>query len=232
MRLGAVTELVGEAGSGKTQLCLQLAVNAFLSHPGGGQTLILDCDGRLCPERLVEMCPDHVDHKALLDSVLILRCRTLPDLCSAVDLLMAVVRERKGVKLVVVDSIAWHFRCGWEGDYLARTGVMFRIVQQLHSVAGKRGVAAVVTNHMTTRIENGTGSGEMVPALGDSWRSAVTCRMVMRYDRQEEGGGGRSVELDKCPWSRTGRRARVVIREEGIRDIEEEEEPRSKKLKS
>merc|ERR1711874_221465 len=165
MGLDAVTELVGEAGSGKTQLCLQLAVNTFLSHPGGGQTLILDCDGRVCPSRLVEMCPQEADHQLVLSSVLIRRCGTLSELCSTVDMLMAVLGERKGVKLVIVDSIAWHFRCGWEGDYLARTGVLYRIVQQLHSLAGRRGVGVVVTNHMTTRIEHG-GKGRTGAGIG------------------------------------------------------------------
>ena len=56
--MGAVTELVGPAGSGKTQLCHQLAVMVQLPPSRGGLgagALYVDTEGTFRPERIVAM---------------------------------------------------------------------------------------------------------------------------------------------------------------------------------
>ena len=55
---GEITEICGGPGLGKTQLCIQLAVNAQLPVEFGGvggDTLYIDTEGSLMPERVADM---------------------------------------------------------------------------------------------------------------------------------------------------------------------------------
>ncbi|CDH53151.1 predicted protein [Lichtheimia corymbifera JMRC:FSU:9682] len=73
---GCITEFCGEAGSGKTQLSMQLAVNALLpSELGGcnGECIYIDTEGGLVPKRLRTIAtamqnqyPDQVESGCLI----------------------------------------------------------------------------------------------------------------------------------------------------------------------
>ena len=57
--IGRVTEIFGQAGVGKTQLCLQLCANARLPINFGGlngKSVYLDCHGGFNSKRLYEIC--------------------------------------------------------------------------------------------------------------------------------------------------------------------------------
>ena len=57
--IGRVTEIFGQAGVGKTQLCLQLCANARLPENFGGlngKSVYLDCHGGFNSKRLYEIC--------------------------------------------------------------------------------------------------------------------------------------------------------------------------------
>ena len=63
--LGQVTEIAGLPGAGKTQLAMQLCVNARLPKMFGGvegQAIYIDAEGSLSPERLFGMAKALVDH--------------------------------------------------------------------------------------------------------------------------------------------------------------------------
>ena len=236
VQAGQVTELVGEAGTGKTQLCLQLAVCARLPPSLGGlaaQTVILDCEGKVVPSRLLDMARGVMDlpsemredfsPDSVMKGVFIRRCKNVADVVAAVDQLEVLVKEKPSVRLVVVDSIAWYFRYGWEDDYLARTGVLYRLAQGLQAVAG-RGVAVVVTNHVTANVEE----GGVMPALGEAWRSAVGTRLMLRYNG-DGNKGERTVEVVKSPSLKSGCCVRISIGKVGIRDVQSQ--PESKRIK-
>ena len=61
LRTGAICELVGPAGVGKTQLCLSIAAHALLS--GETRVLYVDTEGSFSPERLVQL----LTHKQIAD---------------------------------------------------------------------------------------------------------------------------------------------------------------------
>jgi RAD51-like protein 2 len=63
--LGKITEICGSAGTGKTQLCMQLAVDVtFPGEFGGvaGHTLYIDTEGSMVVERLAQMARAAVKH--------------------------------------------------------------------------------------------------------------------------------------------------------------------------
>ena len=58
IQLGQITEICGEAGVGKTQLCMQLCVSVQMSsHLDGleGQAVYIDTEGSFMPKRVVEI---------------------------------------------------------------------------------------------------------------------------------------------------------------------------------
>ena len=102
--------------------------------------------------------------------------RCLPDLIRALAPTVA-------VRLVVVDSVAFHFRHDFS-DLSARARALTRLAQQLNAVAAEFRVAVLVTNHMTTRVDGATNAdasapSELVPALGESWSHAVANRVLV-----------------------------------------------------
>lgn len=65
MPLGKMTEVCGVAGAGKTQFCMQLAVDATIPEEFGGvggHAVYVDTEGSLVVERLAEMAAATVQH--------------------------------------------------------------------------------------------------------------------------------------------------------------------------
>jgi RecA/RadA recombinase len=98
------------------------------------------------------------------------------------------------IRLVVIDSVAFHFRHGFANSMSERTRLLNGHAQLLNALASQYGVAVVVSNQMTTRIgSNGGGDGgggggggggadgsSLVPALGESWSHAITNRLELK----------------------------------------------------
>ena len=113
---GCITELVGQAGLGKTQLCKQLAVSAQLPvlYGGmGGSVVYIDTEKKFSAARLVEIAtarwperfatPEAIE--GLTRGVVLYTPSTGAELLARLEGLEAVIIER-GAKLVVIDSIA------------------------------------------------------------------------------------------------------------------------------
>ena len=117
---GGITELVGPAGAGKTQLCKQLTVAATLPvlHGGlGGSTIYIDTEAKFSAARLVEIArarwPERFAGDAALEAltraVVVFTPSTSAELLARLDGLEKLIIER-GAKLVVIDSIAGAWR--------------------------------------------------------------------------------------------------------------------------
>jgi RecA/RadA recombinase len=189
--LGRVTELVGAAGIGKTQMALQLALDVQLpAELGGceGAAVYLDSEGGASPWRLRAMAAAVEAHMArfvekrgnhpalrracsvdaLMANVLLARVATLGELLDAVTEKVPALLAGGGggggaralpVKLLVVDSVAFHYRygalCGGGDAAGERARSLAGLGLALARLAERFGVAVVVTNHVTLRGEGG-----------------------------------------------------------------------------
>ena len=279
--LSELTEIVGLPGSGKTQLTMQLAVDARLPAKQGGVegcTVVIDSEGDWCgagTERLWNMASSLVDHvnesaqrraeakrardgsslssheeslvpdwftaEKIMEGVHIFRVHDEPSQTATLYSLpqFLLEQERKGmpVKLVVVDSMAFHYRASAsvarsknrynKSASVNNTYTLTKMATFLSELASEFELAVVAINHMTTRFDRKDKSGttsSLVPALGESWAHTVTSRLIIDFYQRSNPGVNlthdmkelRTCRLVKSPHKPQGT-ALFTITNKGIR---------------
>jgi RecA/RadA recombinase len=103
------------------------------------------------------------------------------------------------VKLIIIDSIAFHFRAVTPTDsnyYYKRTKTIVNLAALLGSLASEYNVAVVAINQMTTKVgdsgrrgvpSSSSFSTKIVPALGESWAHATATRLLLSFDSLKYG---------------------------------------------
>ncbi|XP_073091445.1 DNA repair protein RAD51 homolog 3-like isoform X2 [Manis javanica] len=205
--LTKTTEICGAPGVGKTQLCMQLAVDVQIPECFGGvegEAVFIDTEGSFMVDRVVDLATACIQHlqliagthmgeehpKALedfsleniLSHIYYFRCHDYIELLAQVYLLPDFLSEHSKVRLVVVDSIAFPFRHDLD-DLSLRTRLLNGFAQQMISLANNHRLAVVLTNQMTTKI--GRNKALLVPALGESWGHAATIRLIFHWDQKQ-----------------------------------------------
>lgn len=201
-----LVELVGEAGAGKTQLCLTLCAKALL---GGSEVFWLDTENTFRPDRLIDLlgCQQNV-----LNRIHVRRCASLSELVDACVDLSAIINENNQLPLVVIDSVA-AATIGHSASLIDRNEAIHRIARMSKTWKA----VTVVTNHLRARMrENGPSSQA---ALGNTWAHDVTCRIVMHVEESLEKR--RWLEVVKAPTVAELGNARVdfSITKEGVQEI-------------
>ncbi|HIP63222.1 MAG TPA: DNA repair and recombination protein RadA [Archaeoglobus profundus] len=119
----AITELFGEFGSGKTQICHQLAVNVQLPKEKGGlegSVIVIDTENTFRPERIVQMAEAKgLDPKEVLKNIYVAHAYNSNHQMLLVDnareLAQKLMKEGRPVRLLIVDSLTSHFRAEYIG---------------------------------------------------------------------------------------------------------------------
>eukprot|EP00930_Biecheleria_cincta_P013316 TRINITY_DN11932_c0_g1_i1.p1 TRINITY_DN11932_c0_g1~~TRINITY_DN11932_c0_g1_i1.p1 ORF type:complete len:680 (-),score=69.53 TRINITY_DN11932_c0_g1_i1:619-2658(-) len=208
--LGGILEVCGEAGTGKTQFCLQAIARTLAWALAVSSTTksCLPCALYLYSEdipvmrlrEIAEACATDprescTSGAAILDSIFLERVNTPGDLyftlCSRVPLHL----QHAPIRIIVVDSITTLFR-NEELDIPTRSSKLFSLACLLKRISCDYNVQVLVTNHVTANFETNRGSNSdcAKPALGHAWSSCVSHRISLyRTDRSEtRQGNGRS----------------------------------------
>ena len=254
--LGEVTEFCGVPGVGKTQISMQLALDVQIPAPFGGvggEALYVDTEGSFTVERAREMAVALARHlrkmahqrksaamsaaaaattwESLLAGIRCARCTDYAQLLALVRRLPTLLDEPAGgagrVKLLVVDSIAFHFRHGF-ADPAVRARLLMAAAQALNELAQERGIAVVLVNQVTTSSSDfgggggggggsgggggGGGGSTLKPALGESWSHSASNRVMLSWR-----DGGRWAELVKSTCHATAA-VPYEVNESGVRD--------------
>ncbi|KAL5549141.1 hypothetical protein UlMin_004372 [Ulmus minor] len=208
----SVTELVAESGSGKTQLCLQLALSAQLPLSHGGlsaSSLYIHTEFPFPFRRLQQLsrafCLDSRLKGNPCDNVFVHAVHSADQLFDEMSKIESFVGGSKShlpVKLIVIDSIAALFRSEFENtpfDLKRRSSLFFKISGKLKELAMRFGLAVVVTNQVVDFMGPNDGlnglrignvgslysSGRRIcPALGLAWANCVNSRLFL--SRNEE----------------------------------------------
>lgn len=152
----AITEFFGEFGSGKTQLCHQLAVNVQLPPEKGGLgkgAIYIDTENTFRPERIRQMAAAlGLDPNETLRNITVARAYSSHHQMLLVEKVKETIQEMNA-GLLVVDSLTSHFRSDYRGrDYLAeRQQRLNRHLQTLLQIAEKHNTAVAATNQVYMR---------------------------------------------------------------------------------
>jgi DNA repair protein RadA len=216
----ALTEFIGEFGSGKTQICLELSVTAQLPKEHGGlegNVAYIDTEGTFMPERVYQIASGMgLDPCVVAENILVARAYNSTHQCLLIDRLLTLCRE-KNVKLVVVDSMISHFR----GEYLGRETLSERqqtlnkYLHKLIRLTQAYNIAVVVTNQVQANPTETYGDPNR-PAGGNIMAHACTHRIFLR----KGGRGTRTATVIDSP-SLPEAKESFGISEKGLVDIQE-----------
>ena len=132
IRSGMITDVYGESGSGKTQLCFALAVNCI---KGGGKVMFVDTAGTFRPERILEMAGS----RGVLEKITYTRALGTADQINAVQKIPDLSPE-----LVIVDTVTSLFSAEYSGP--SRHLAVMKHLHDLAISAISSRCAVVVTN--------------------------------------------------------------------------------------
>jgi RecA/RadA recombinase len=182
-----LVEIVGEAGSGKTQWALSMTACALLQ---GRKVFWIDTENTFRPDRLLEILSGRSD---LLLNLLMKRCPCLTELLDSFMTISSSLEDEPStnVPLIVLDSIA-AIASSQSCPLIDRTELLYRITRLAKSVKA----VTVVTNHIRTRFNEFGSRNE--PALGNFWTQSITCRFALRLT-DSFSGKARWIEVVKAP---------------------------------
>jgi DNA repair protein RadA len=181
---GAITELIGEYGSGKTQICYTLSVLSHLPVEEGGfggNVCVIDTEGTFRPERIVQIAETRgFDPEEILEHIFIARAYNSEHQITLIKHLPQICQERD-IKLVIVDSMIGHFR----GEYIGR-GLLSERQQKIGSclgtllrVAEAFNLSVVLTNQVQSKPDVVYGDPNK-PTGGHVMAHACTHRVFLR----------------------------------------------------
>ena len=216
----AMTELIGEYGVGKTQICLSLCVRVQLPEEENGlngKVVYIDTEGTFIPERIFQIAESlGLDPHETLNNIFLARAYNSSHQEVLTEHLFKFCPENN-VKLVVVDSMIGHFR----GEYVGRENLSERqqkLNSQLHKLirlTEAYNISVVITNQVQANPTAFFGDPNK-PAGGNVMAHASTHRVYLR----KGGKGTRLATVIDSPYL-PEEKVRFKITEGGVEDAGE-----------
>jgi len=168
---GIITRVYGEAGSGKTNFCLQAARQSVRCK---GKVAYIDTEG-VSVERIRQMCMD-CDYKKILRDILFFTPASFESqekmICDAI--------ATKGISLVIIDTITMFYRLSLEMDRDSAIRSFTRQVTNLQVAARQKDLFVIITEQVYT-----DKAGEVRPfTTRDAEHMTKT---ILRFDRKTIG---------------------------------------------
>jgi len=172
----AITNLYGEPGSGKTNLCILAALSCI---ENGGTVVFIDTEGGFSLERFKQLCP--TKWPAALKRIELLEPKDFKQQ-------EAMIKSLSGKKtdLIILDSAVALYRLectDQKSEVLKANKQLSRQISILSNLAREKGIPVIITAHMFRNWE--TGKQEIVG--GDTlkyWSKAIVC--IERTGRTSE----------------------------------------------
>ena len=158
---GIVTQLYGASGTGKTNICIQLAIETVKT---GRKVILIDTEG-FSSDRFRQIAGE--DAKKIAGEIIIYEPASLEQQYSVIADIDKIMNENIG--LIILDSAALFYRLGLTVDDSNAENIALRreLVNQigiLHGIARKYGVSVVITNQVYKDIP----TGELCPIGGNA----------------------------------------------------------------
>ncbi|KAJ3688163.1 hypothetical protein LUZ61_017327 [Rhynchospora tenuis] len=221
---GALTELVGPSGIGKTQFCLKLALLAALPECYGGlngRVIYIDTESKFSSRRMIEIGEGSFPQifrlqglaQKMAGRIIVTRPTSISEFNDSLQQMKLTLLQNE-VKLLIVDSIA--ALVSWDnekGTILSRQSPLRGSLSFLKSIAEFSQIPVVLTNQVRSHSSDDTfhyifqghrkdtsnserSESHLTAALGIQWAHAVTIRLIF-----EAHSGHRFIKVAKSPIS-------------------------------
>ncbi|KAH8081385.1 P-loop containing nucleoside triphosphate hydrolase protein [Filobasidium floriforme] len=221
---GMIVEIASPPGCGKSSLMMSLMMSARVGVEGNvteDEVLVIDTEGSLIPSKFksaAQVTLSSYSSTASVNDVLqgihLVRATTQIEFLAFCHTIESWLSEHDKVRLVVIDTLSYHFRQP-NTDLNLKRRSMDLIKQKLAKASTTYGCAVMVANQMATKILNAenkpanfdTGDkAVMMPQLGDTWMPPKTIKVVLF---RSGGGFGerhafvarRPGETEDRPWA-------------------------------
>lgn len=198
---GCVTLIYGEAGSGKTNLCLVLSRNVVRQ---GKKAFYIDTEG-VSMERLRQISGD--DYDEVLKNILVSEIHTFQEQEKMVERAVKLADANEEIDLIVLDSISMYYRSSSRGEASQRKDLSAQSTNLLR-IARKRRIPVVITTQVFTDVDTGTFEALGGHALHHN------AKTILRLDRVSLGR--RKAVVMKHRHMPEGAVAEFLITQEGI----------------
>jgi DNA repair protein RadB len=147
---GAMTLFFGEAGTGKTNICLQVARNVSIT---GKKVIYIDTEG-VSLERLQQMAGDN--YEDVMKNILFFEPHSFDEQEKFVDKAVKLAESSLEVGVIILDSATIHYRLTRNDE---ERGVRKSLSPQLAKLLGvsrSKDIPVVLTSQVYTDIDKGT----------------------------------------------------------------------------
>lgn len=147
---GAITLFFGEAGSGKTNICLQVARNVAVT---GKKVVYIDTEG-VSLERLQQMAGE--EYEDVMRNILFFEPHSFDEQEKFVDKAVKLAESSLEVGVIILDSATIHYRLTRNDE---ERGVRKSLSPQLAKLLGvsrSKDIPVVLTSQVYTDIDKGT----------------------------------------------------------------------------
>mmetsp|Transcript_7371 Transcript_7371/g.10869 ORF Transcript_7371/g.10869 Transcript_7371/m.10869 type:complete len:244 (+) Transcript_7371:599-1330(+) len=197
----SVIEICGPPGAGKSQIAMQLAVNAaagcFSNSNEPKNVIYIETEHSLMNLRFHQLANHLHDHpylsnqckdqsiSSILDRIHIYQPFEDLQLVGLIHHLSKIVDDKVG--LIVLDSVSFPFRACWmQSEMPQRTTVLSSLIQKLHDFASTFHLTVLITNQIAYKMVN--RMPQVVPSLGSVWEHSVSHRLMLSYDKKDDEG--------------------------------------------
>ena len=193
---GIVTEIYGEGGTGKTNICIQAAKQCI---EGGKKVVYIDTEG-ISKERLLQIFKD----KKKLEKILFFFPFSLKEQEEMVE-----KATKIDAGMIIVDSINLFYRLEMEDESLATRSLTKQLVT-LQIAARKKKIPVIITSQVYS------AGDEVKPFAGRSMDHIAKTIIMIERNGKENGKEVRFATVIKHRSIPEGKRVKFYITQDGI----------------
>jgi DNA repair protein RadA len=217
---GAVTEIYGEYGTGKTQICHTLCIMVQQKKSKGGldgRALYVDTEHTFRPERIVSIAQSrNLDPDRILEYIIVAKAYNSAHQELIIEEAGHVI-DTSNVKLLIVDSAVSNYRAEFLGRAILseRQQKLNKFMHILLRIAQTYGIAVLVTNQIQSSPDSIFGD-VFRPTGGHVVAHTSTYRVLLK----RSGKKNRIARMVDSPYH-AEREVLFTLTEKGVTDPEE-----------
>lgn len=218
----SLTEFYGEFGSGKSQICHTLCVNATLPIEEGGSnstSIYIDTEGTFRPERIKQIAlAKGLDPEEVTKKIKFIQIFNASHLELSIRQLGGEIEKHKP-KLVIIDSIISLHKAEYtgRGTLAERQQRLNPMMHHIIKLAEMYNVAFVMTNQVIASPDTTYGADPVKPSGGNIIGHISTYRIYLR--RSGKNRMARIVDSPYHPYSDV----KFKVTENGVEDLSDQE---------